>query len=87
MTKFDVDLDGDGVVEEDEIALVKRRVSTHRKLAIAAMIALIVAAFWLIGFAPVEKIEALQGMLDLFWITMGGIIATYMGSEVWASKK
>jgi len=84
---LDIDLDRDGVVEEDEVEIVKRRVSTHRKLAILAMLALVVSGGWIIGVTESEKVEALGGVLDLYWITLGGIIATYMGAEVWSSKK
>lgn len=84
---LDIDLDRDGVVEEDEVEIVKRRVSTHRKLALMAMLALLASGGWIIGVTDAEKVEALGGVLDLYWITLGGIIATYMGAEIWASKK
>lgn len=84
---LDIDLDRDGVVEEDEVEIVKRRVATHRKLALMAMLALLASGGWIIGVTDAEKVEALGGVLDLYWITLGGIIATYMGAEIWATKK
>jgi NO-binding membrane sensor protein with MHYT domain len=83
---LDIDLDRDGVVEEDEVDIVKRRVATHRKIALVAMAALIASGGWIIGVTETEKIEALGGVLDLYWITLGGVVATYMGAEIWASK-
>ena len=86
MDKFDSDLDGDGKIEQDEVDIVKKRVATHRKMAIYAMAALLLSGGYIIVFADPTQIEAYGSALDLFWITLGGIIATYMGAEIWASK-
>ena len=86
MANDSFDLDNDGVIEEDEVAIVKRRVATHRKLAMFSALLLGVSGMWIISYTPTDKVEALGGVLDLYWVTLGGIIATYMGAEVWASK-
>lgn len=82
----DYDFNKDGTLGKDEVEIVKRRVSTHRKLAIASMATLVFSGIWIITMSNVETIKALGSVLDLYWITLGGVIATYMGSEVWASK-
>jgi len=83
---FNNDIDGDGVIEQDEVDIVKKRVATHRTMAIFAMIALVGSGGYIVAFADPSQIEAYGSALDLFWITLGGIIATYMGAEIWASK-
>lgn len=83
-TKYTTDLNNDGTIDKDEVAIIKRRFSTHRKLAIFSMLLLCVSGIWIIGFTPSEKITALDGVIDLYWITLGGVIATYMGSDAWS---
>lgn len=82
-----LDLDGDGKVEREERTIFERKNKTQQRLALAAMFALIVSGLWLVFFASPEKINSVGTVLDFYWITLGGVIATYMGSEAWISRK
>lgn len=83
---YSPDINNDGIIGEDEVMIVKRRVSTHRKIAISAMVTIIFSGLWIMIFASPEKAASIGDVMDFYWIILGGIIATYMGVEVWASK-
>lgn len=83
MSNFD--LDNDGVIEEDEVVIMKRRLALQRRLAIFSFLALIVSGGWLLFGMDEMRLQAMGNLLDLYFITLGGIIATYMGSEAYAT--
>ena len=80
-----LDLDGDGVVEDNEMALYMKRRTVQRRMAIASMIALVATGTWMVLGMPAERLEAMGSLLDLYWVTLGGVIATYMGAEAYSS--
>lgn len=80
-----IDLDGDGVVEDNEMALYMKRRTVQRRMAIASMIALVATGTWMVLGMPAERLEAMGSLLDLYWVTLGGVIATYMGAEAYSS--
>ena len=79
-----IDLDGDGEVEQNELDLYIRRRNTQRNFAIVAMASLVIMGAWIGFFATETRLQSIGALLDLFWITMGGIIATYMGAEAYS---
>lgn len=83
---INIDIDKDGIVEEYEQKLTMARLKTMRRLAITSMFAICIAAGVIVFYLPEDRLLALGSLLDLFWITCGGIIATYMGSEAWVTK-
>jgi hypothetical protein len=80
-----IDLDNDGVIEEDEVDIMKRRLALQRRIATFAFIALLVSGGWLMFGMEETRLQAMGNLLDLYFITLGGIIATYMGSEAYAT--
>ena len=86
------DLDGDGVVTDEELAHAKEiRQAEHemRKLrmmataSLAAMGAFTAAMF----IVPVERVSALADISNLFYISGAGIVGAYMGTTAWMSRK
>ena len=83
------DSDGDGIVSDEEITRVKdikqTEDATRKNLAqlrmarfsLIAMGAFTVAMF----FVPIERVNALADISNLFYITGGGIVAAYMGAS------
>lgn len=89
------DTDGDGIVSDEELGHVKEikqtEDATRKNLAqlrmarfsLIAMGAFTIAMF----FVPIERVNALSDISNLFYITGGGIVAAYMGTSAWVQKK
>ena len=88
------DSDGDGIVSDEEFTRVKdikqTEDATRKNLAqlrmarfsLIAMGAFTVAMF----FVPIERVNALADISNLFYLTGGGLVATYMGTTAWVQK-
>lgn len=88
------DSDGDGIVSDEEFTRVKdikqTEDATRKNLAqlrmarfsLIAMGAFTVAMF----FVPIERVNALADISNLFYLTGGGVIASYMGTTAWVQK-
>jgi len=97
-SEFDkYDMDGDGIVTDEELEHAKEIRETERDLR-KSLAQLRMARFTLIGmgvftaamFTPwvgVERIEALSEISNLFYISGAGIVGAYMGATAWMSRK
>ncbi|AKF13386.1 hypothetical protein PHIN3_121 [Sinorhizobium phage phiN3] len=83
----DADLDGDGKIAENELEIHLKKLQTQRKIAIVALAVLCFLGIYITIFLPIARIEQVANALDLLWITLGGVIATYMGAEAYVSRK
>ena len=95
-SEYDVyDLDGDGVVTDEELAHAKeirqaehemRKLRAQRRMATASLAAM--GAFTIAMFiVPVERVSALADISNLFYISGAGIVGAYMGTTAWMSRK
>jgi|TARA_R100001509_G_scaffold147525_1_gene104921 hypothetical protein len=83
------DIDGDGVVSDDEFAHMAeikrlehdlRKQRAQRRMATASLVAM--AAFTAaMFFVDLDRVKALADISNLFYITGGGIVAAYMGAS------
>jgi len=91
------DMDGDGVVTDEELEHAKEIRETERDLR-KSLAQLRMARFTLIGmgaftaamFTPwvsIERIEALSEISNLFYISGAGIVGAYMGTTAWMARK
>ena len=89
------DLDGDGVVTDEELAHAKeirqaehemRKLRAQRRMATASLVAMgaFTAAMFIV---PVERVSALADISNLFYISGAGIVGAYMGTTAWMSRK
>ena len=97
-SEFDkYDMDGDGIVTDEELEHAKEIRETERDLR-KSLAQLRMARFTLIGmgvftaamFTPwmsIERIEALSEISNLFYISGAGIVGAYMGATAWMSRK
>ena len=97
-SKYDqYDLDGDGVVTDEELEQAREIKETERDLR-KSLAQLRMARFTLIGmgvftaamFTPwvsVERVQALSEISSLFYISGAGIVGAYMGTTAWMAKK
>ena len=91
------DLDQDGVVTDEELSAIKeiekaeaesRKLRSQRRMATASLVAMGVFTFVLFTpLVPLERLKALSDVSNLFYISMAGIVGTYMGTTAWMSKK
>ena len=87
------DIDGDGVVSDDEMSVIQKidaheKSDAQRKMAWVAMITMIV--FTLLLFLPIfpdGRIKALSDLFGLFYIGMAGVVGSYFGMTAYMSKK
>jgi len=88
------DIDGDGVVSDEEISHIKEIKETETKLR-KNLAQLRMARYTLIGMGvftlamflvPIERVEALADISNLFYISGAGIVGTYMGTTAYMTK-
>lgn len=91
----DYDLDGDGIVTDEELAHAKeinkteadlRKQKAQRRMATGTLIGmgLFTAAMF---FMPIDHIKALSDISNLFYISGAGIVGAYMGTSAWMSNR
>ena len=90
------DVDGDGVVSDDELATVKaihetevaeEKADAQRQMAWVAMGSIIV--FTLILFLPIvpdERVKLLGNLSSLFYVAMAGVVGAYMGMTAYMAN-
>jgi len=88
------DIDGDGVVSDEELSHIKDIKETETKLR-KNLAQLRMARYTLIGMGvftlamfvvPIERVEALADISNLFYISGAGIVGTYMGTTAYMTK-
>lgn len=82
-----IDLDGDGVVSKKEEEIYERKAKNRRRMAWLSLVALIASGFSLMFFVPESRLSQLNGILELYWLSLGGIVGAYVGMSAWASRK
>ena len=90
----DYDEDGDGIVSDAELSHVKEIKEIETKLR-KNLAQLRMARYTLIGMGvftvamfiiPIERVEALSDISNLFYISGAGIVGTYMGTSAYMAK-
>ena len=89
------DEDGDGVVSDEELSHIKTIKETETALR-KQIAQLRMARYTLIGmglftivmfFVPLDRVNALSDISNLFYISGAGIVGAYMGTAAWMSNK
>jgi hypothetical protein len=95
--KINIDINGDGKIEQDDIEAAKaieeiermnRRQMSQRKMAWVAMWSMIL--FTLLLFSPLipeTRVNALSDLLGLFYIAQAGVVGAFLGVTAWMNKK
>ena len=88
------DLDGDNEITNDDLQQAKEIKETETKLR-KNLAQLRMARYTLIGMGvftvamfviPIERVEALADISNLFYISGAGIVGTYMGTTAWIER-
>jgi|TARA_R100001594_G_scaffold29664_3_gene55148 uncharacterized membrane protein YdjX (TVP38/TMEM64 family) len=89
----ELDLDGDGVVSDQEIKALeaiemREKMDAQRQMAWISLISMIV--FTMAVFLPIfpdSRIKALADLFGLFYIGMAGVVGAFMGMTAYMSAK
>ena len=88
------DLDGDNTITDEELQRAKEIKETETKLR-KNLAQLRMARYTLIGMGvftiamfivPIERVQALADIINLFYISGAGIVGTYMGTSAYMAK-
>ena len=91
---YQYDLDGDNTITDEELQRAKEIMETETKLR-KNLAQLRMARYTLIGMGvftlamflvPIERVEALADISNLFYISGAGIVGTYMGTSAYMAK-
>ncbi len=89
------DEDGDGIVSDEELSHIKAIKETETQLR-KNLAQLRMARYTLISmgvftiamfFVPIERVNALSDISNLFYISGAGVVGAYMGTTAWMNKK
>ena len=90
------DVDGDGVVSDDELATVKaihetevaeEKADAQRQMAWVAMGSIIVFTLILVlPIVPDERVKLLGDLSSLFYVAMAGVVGAYMGMTAYMAN-
>jgi len=88
-----LDLDGDGVVSDNELAAAEalekhEKADAQRRMAWISLISMLI--FTAMVFLPVfpdSRIKALADLFGLFYIGVAGVVGAYMGMTAYMSAK
>jgi uncharacterized membrane protein YdjX (TVP38/TMEM64 family) len=89
----ELDLDGDGIVSDQEIKALeaiemREKMDAQRQMAWISLISMII--FTMAVFLPIfpdSRIKALADLFGLFYIGMAGVVGAYMGMTAYMSAK
>ena len=88
------DEDGDGIVSDEELSHIKEIKQTETQLRknlaqlrMARYTSIAMGAFTIaMFFVPIERVNALSDISNLFYISGAGIVGAYMGTTAWMSR-
>jgi len=92
----DVDLDGDGIVTDEEIARTQALIDLENKdkkedqlrmMAWVSMLSMVIftAALYL-PIIALDRLAAIDNILQMFYIAQAGVVATFFGANAYMSK-
>lgn len=92
-----LDADKNGVTTDDELtSAIKiqeleeriRKSEAQEKMAWVSLIGILVfTAFLFTPWVSIEKVVAIGEFIGMFYISMAGILAAYMGTQAWQLRK
>lgn len=70
---------------EPDVELIKR--TNRRRMAWSALISNIIIIILAVFYISPEKLVSFGFILEMFFIVNSGIVATYMGSSAWITRR
>ena len=92
-----IDSNSDGLVTGEEIDLANkmqelqekvRKSESQEKMAWVALVGILIfTAFLFSPYIDVTRLDSISEFIGMFYITLAGVIATYMGTQAWTMRK
>ncbi len=88
----ELDLDGDGVVSDSELAVVDalskhEKADAQRRMVRVSMVStLFITAAVFLPIFPDARIKSLSDLFGLFYIGQAGVVGAYMGMTAYMAK-
>ena len=88
----ELDLDGDGVVSDQEIKALeaiemREKMDAQRQMAWVSMASMLFFTLAvLLPIFPDARIKALSDLFGLFYIGQAGVVGAFMGMSAWMAK-
>ena len=92
-----IDSNSDGLVTDEEIDLANKihelqekvkKSESQEKMAWVALLGIILfTAFLFSSYIEIDKVDKIGEFIGMFYITLAGVVATYMGTQAWAMRK
>lgn len=83
----EADLDGNGQLSKKEEIIYEKKSSNRRAMAWVALLAMVFTGVGIMFFVPESRLSKINAMLDLYWISLGGIVGAYVGISTWMSRR
>lgn len=83
----EIDLNHDGVISDMEEDLYEKKAKNRRLMAWVSLLAMIFVGVAILFVVPESRLQKINSMLDLFWISLGGVVGAYVGISTWMSKR
>jgi hypothetical protein len=87
MDNEELDLNKDGVVDDKEQLAYERKAVNRRKMAWLSLVALIASGFAVMFLVPESRLDQLNGLLEIYFISLASIVGAYVGISTWMTKK
>jgi len=85
--KDTIDLDHNGQLDNREYQIYEKRAFHRRAMAWVSLLAAIFTGVSLLFYVPESRLKQLDGLLELYWIGLLGIVGTYVGVSTWITKR
>ena len=92
-----IDADKDGVVSQKELDNAKeiedlkekiRKSAAQEKMAWISLFGILIfTGLLFMPFISIDKVAAVGEFIGMFYISLAGILATYMGTQAWTMRK
>ena len=92
-----IDSNSDGLVTGEEIDLANkmqelqekvRKSESQEKMAWVALVGILIfTAFLFSPYIDVTRLDSISEFIGMFYITLAGVVATYMGTQAWTMRK
>lgn len=92
-----LDSDNDGVISDkdlenaEKITNLKEKISkleAQERMAWIALIAILIFTIYLLSpYVDIDRLEKISEFIGMVYITLAGIVATFMGTQAWTLRK
>lgn len=92
-----IDSNSDGLITDEEVDLANkmhdlqekvRKSESQEKMAWVALFCIIVfTAFLFSTYIEIDRVDKIGEFIGMFYITLAGVVATYMGTQAWSMRK